>query len=291
MTSSIVMITKAETSATDTAVAGAARLRPVPDGSALLTTSSTPSPAPAPPPAPAPDLAGAVAGADGIAGGDIDLGVAVLDFNTGQVTSGHQGSKPFYTASLSKLLLAVDMLTRRATGDLQISDSDLELVDRALTASDDDVMDSLWTTYDGTSAIERVASAAGMTETTPPRDPSQWGEVVVSAADMTRLFYFITHKMAAGDRDVIIGDLSATQRRATDGFDQFFGLLDGSHGVYAKQGWMYYLPSDLYLHSCGVVNNRFAVAVLSIQTGVATQTARNRLGEVSSSLLRVLLSA
>ena len=240
-------------------------------------------------PAPQVDLGAGLPSAEAVAGDSVNLGIAILDLRTGEVV-GSDGDKQFYSASLSKLILVVDMLDRRAEDGLELSDDDLTLVDRALSYSDDEAMDALWTRFDGMAAVDRVAARLGLTGTHAPDDPSQWGEVVITANDMVHLYqYVLSGKMAPADRDLIVDALSGAQEEAADGFDQFFGLLDGdargSRAAYAKQGWMYYLPSDVYLHSAGIVDGRYAVAVLTIQTGVSTDVAKDQVAKIVSDAL------
>ena len=101
------------------------------------------------------------------------LGVAVLDLRTGELVQG-SGGRPFYSASLAKLLVVVDMLDRRRSGGLVIAAADLELVERALRGSDDGAMNVLWGTYDGPGAIGRLADRLGLAATEPPDDETQW---------------------------------------------------------------------------------------------------------------------
>ncbi|WP_167975719.1 serine hydrolase [Lentzea indica] len=218
------------------------------------------------------DLSAAVA-----AGGVSDVGVAVMDLESDQVVS-EQGDRPFYSASLSKLILAVDALQQ------PLSDDDQDLIHRALSASDDNAMDVLWTRFDGMDAIGRVAAEAGLTGTRAPDDPSQWGEVVITANDMVRLYHYI---LSSPVHDQIVAALSSAPPKAADGFDQAFGLL-GVTGAYAKQGWMYYLPSDVYLHSAGVLGNRYAVAVLTTNPTGSWTTARQSINAVTRAVLAKL---
>lgn len=211
------------------------------------------------------------------AGGKSDVGVAVMDLDSGQVVS-EQGDQPFYSASLSKLILAVDALQQPLSAD------DEDLIHRALSASDDNAMDVLWTRFDGMDAIGRVATEAGLTGTHAPDDPSQWGEVVITANDMVRLYQYI---LGSPVRDTIVAALSSAPATAADGFDQAFGLL-GVTGIYAKQGWMYYLPSDVYLHSAGVLDNRYAVAVLTTNPTGSWTTARQSIDAVTKAVLAKL---
>lgn len=211
------------------------------------------------------------------AGGESDVGVAVLDLDTGEVVEA-QGGKPFYSASLSKLIVAVDALRQ------PLSDADRDLVHRALNLSDDSAMDVLWTRFDGTGAIGRVAAEAGLTGTHAPDNPSQWGEVVVTANDMVRLYRYL---LASPVRDAVVGALSTAPAVAADGFDQAFGLL-GVTGAYAKQGWMYYLPSEVYLHSAGVFGDRYAVALLTTNPTGNWTTARQSINAVAQAVLAKL---
>ncbi|MGW6933095.1 serine hydrolase [Lentzea sp. NPDC054927] len=210
-------------------------------------------------------------------GGKSDVGVAVMDLETGQVVSA-QGDQPFYSASLSKLILAVDALRQ------PLSEDDQDLIHRALSASDDEAMDVLWTRFDGMEAIGRVAAEAGLTGTHAPEDPSQWGEVVITANDMVKLYRYV---LGSPERDTIVAALSSAPATAADGFDQAFGLL-GVTGVYAKQGWMYYLPSDVYLHSAGVLDNRYAVAVLTTSPTGSWTIARQSIDAVTKAVLAKL---
>jgi hypothetical protein len=254
---------------------------------ALLTVPST-TPAETPRPAapraveePAPDLSAAVARAVEAAG-DIDLGLAVVDLDTG-AAAGRHADTPFHSASLSKLLVAVDMLTSG-----KVPAADLDRLDRALSLSDDDAMNDLWTSYDGMGAIDRVAAQAGLTATRAPEDASQWGDVEMSAQDVAALYRYIATVLPTADRVFLVGALSAASPTAADGFDQAYGLLAPGVDAYAKQGWMWYLPSDFYLHTSGVVADRYAVAALSIQTDVTEQAAKDHLTAATDALVGAL---
>jgi hypothetical protein len=270
-----------------TGLAMAACLLPTPW---LLATSTTqvghnlalPVPPPDLAPAAAPGNADAmVAAATDAAPTGLTLGTAVLDLATGELAQA--GVERFYSASLSKLMLIVDMLD----GDAELSESDLSLIGRALSVSDDNAMNALWVRFDGPEAMTRVAGALGMAGTSTPDDPSQWGETEVSPAGYARLFQHILTEMDPGDRAVIVDGLSAAQPRAADGFNQFFGLLGQSAPVYAKQGWMYY-GSQLYLHSAGVLHtdDRDYVVVL-----MSKQPARSSAPVVVNTVAAAMLAA
>jgi hypothetical protein len=243
---------------------------------------------PEPPPEPgnpvvAPEYADAmVAAAKDAATSRMTLGAAVLDVATGDLAE--EGEDEFYSASLSKLMLIVDLLDR----DVTLSDVDMSLIGRALSLSDDEAMNSLWVKYDGPAAITRVATELKLPGTRTPDDPSQWGETEVSPAGFALLYQHILTAMTPDDRDVIVSGLSSAQPTAADGFDQFFGLLGQPGEIYAKQGWMYY-GSRLYLHSAGVVHAEdrdYVVVLMSVQPVSATAPAA--ITAVASAMLGVL---
>jgi hypothetical protein len=198
----------------------------------------------------------------------LDLRIAVLDREAGESAAAGAAAEPTYTASLSKVVVAVDVVDRRAEG-LVVTEADLDLLRRALGPSDDSAMNALWSRFDGAGAASRVAARLGLTATRDPRDPSQWGEMLVSAEDHLRLYDHVL-AMPAADRDLIMGMLAAAPARARDGFAQDYGLLAPGltrGGVAAKQGWMCCFGQRYYLHSVGVLgpDSRFVVSLLSIQ--------------------------
>ena len=81
-------------------------------------------------------------------------------------------------------------------------------------------------------------------------------------------------RVPAADRDFLIGAMAGAPSRATDGFDQAFGLLAPglpSEVGAAKQGWMCCIGGSRHLHSAGVVGpgDRYVVALLT--TSPSTQ--------------------
>jgi hypothetical protein len=235
----------------------------------------------------------AVDAAQGKAAGSTQLAVAVLDRGTGELAVGGRGNEPFYTASLSKLVVIVDVLDRRRLEGLSVSDADLALFRRALGPSDDNAMTALWDRFDGTGAVGRVRERLGLEGLSAPRRTGEWGEVEVTAADYVRIWRHVLEEMPPEDRDLLISDMAAAPPVAHDGFDQAFGLLspavrgpDGP-GAVAKQGWMCCFSGQYYLHSAGAVgaDKRFLVTLLTREprargwaaartelTGIARQT-------------------
>jgi hypothetical protein len=245
------------------------------------------------------ELAGApvsavVQAAERAAAPGMNLGVAVLDVSSGELIEGSNARRQVYSASLAKLIVVVDMVDRRRSNGVTITASDVDLVGRALRGSDDGAMNVLWGRFDGQGAVGRLSARLGLTGTEAPDDSTQWGETLVTATDFTKIYQHILKDLTPEDRQLITGPLASAQHIAVDGFDQFFGLLlhGASAQVYAKQGWVNYRPSTVYLHSAGVVHSDrtgkdYAVALLS-QQSASNQTARARLSTVAGAALGAL---
>jgi hypothetical protein len=234
----------------------------------VAAPSSAPTPAAAPPPEASPVQAAVEAADATVTRRGADVGIAVLDRTTGTLALNDEADDAMNSASLSKLLTAIDLLDRGAAGRVEVSDADRRLVRAALGPSDDPAMNALWTRFGGQSGITRVIDRLGLQDTAVPSDPSQWGEVQLSARDMTTVFRHVLETMAPADRDLVLGAMATAPATASDGFDQAFGLLDpAGRGAAAKQGWLCCLQSSLDLHSAGVLDpeGRFVVAVLSNQ--------------------------
>ncbi|MGH3614062.1 MAG: serine hydrolase [Pseudonocardia sp.] len=213
----------------------------------------------------------AVTAAERAAGGATEIAIVVLDRETGEMAVGARGDVPVYTASLSKVVLAVDIVDRRRLDGLAVSAGEIDLLRRALSASDDGAMNELWGRFDGPGAASRVSRRVGLTATSMPGNPSQWGQMSVPATDTVRIWEYILEDLPAADRNLLISAMNAAPARAKDGFDQAFGLLapdvdgPGGPGSVVKQGWMCCPTGHRYLHSAGTVGSeqRFVVALLT----------------------------
>lgn len=227
------------------------------------------------------------------AGADGTVAVAVLDRATGELAGNPDGRTGLYSASLVKLVVAIDVLQRRHAG-LPLGEVDLELVRRALSLSDDDAMNALWDRYDGVGAVTRLAVQLRLTELRPPAEPGQWGQTVLSARDMVLLLDHVLTGMVPEDRDLILNALDTAPAIAAGGFDQAFGLEDPEVGrpSATKAGWMCCQDGLVSMHSAGVVGpeRRFVVAVLSSRSsGAGYAEAREDVSEVAAEVLRELL--
>ncbi|MFI7672369.1 serine hydrolase [Actinophytocola sp. NPDC049390] len=217
------------------------------------------------------------------------LGVAVTDLHTGAHAVGGDGDRPFMAASLTKLIVAVDVLDQLRAEGRQLTEDDRDLIHRALSAGDDNAMNVLWGKHDGAGAIARTAARLELSATLPPESTEMWGDVEVTAADMAKVFGHVLRDMPPDDGAVIVEALSAATSVATDGFAQHYGVLHqgASPRSYAKQAWVPYAPAGYLLHSAGVVydgrtGHAYAIALLSIQPYTSEQAARDRLSDIAA---------
>ena len=166
----------------------------------------------------------------------------------------------------------MDVLDRRRTEGLQVSDDDLKLVRAGARTERRQRDECAVGEVRRAGAPARVSAKLGLEGTTAPSRFGQWGEVEVTPADYATLWKYVLDDMPADDRDLLITDM---RPRALDGQGRLrpgFGLLasdirgDGS-GAVAKQGWMCCFSGQYYLHTAGVVEpeERFVVVLLTRQ--------------------------
>jgi hypothetical protein len=262
----------------------------------VLSPSSTTSPStdtPQPPPSPpnstttsAPPetlsaaertkLTDAVNQAVATASPGTDISFAIYDRELGNDPVDENADKPFYTASVVKLLIAIDELHSIdwQTPDPQTAANPTEM----LSGSNDDIADQFWDDDGGNDIVTRMAALIGLSHTTPPTIPGQWGMTLTSASDVVTIYQYIEHDMPSAASKSIMDALAAAKNPADDGFDQYFGIPDGLPGApwAIKQGWMV-LDSSLVLNTTGVVgaDNRYVTVLLTAQPA-STSYAQGR---------------
>ncbi|MFI6040344.1 hypothetical protein ACIA8C_01850 [Nocardia sp. NPDC051321] len=197
-----------------------------------------------------------------------EVGIDVIDISSGTTLVGLNLDQPFYTASVVKLLIALDAMNQQGWQP----DSDIAARLRTmLSASDDNIADALWDENGGDSIVARMIDAIGLTATLPPADPEQWGETVTTARDVAAVYRFLTTAVPAPSRDLVIGALHEASKISADGTDQYFGIPDGLTGLgwAVKQGWMS-MDTSTTLDTTGLVGPSatqlpYAVVVLTAQ--------------------------
>jgi hypothetical protein len=219
-------------------------------------------------PAAAVDTAAVLARVDAAAdAADGSIAVVVLDAD-GTTLLSADADDPVWTASLVKLLVVEQLLVEDEAGEAgeaELTAGDLALMARAVEASDDEAMNSLWVRHDGAALVTAAADRLGLADTAPTTEAGQWGESTTSAADLATFLATIDDSLDAADAATFLGWMRSTTATAADGFDQRFGVLAqalATTGTAAKQGWMCCVDRTRQLHSAGVLADGRVVVLL-----------------------------
>jgi hypothetical protein len=201
---------------------------------------------------------------------DASVGVEVYDRDHGATVLSRDADRQFPSASVVKLLIALDALSPQAPPQAR------DQVREMLARSDDSVASTLWDADGGPAIVTRMTARIGLDATQPPADPSQWGDTSTTASDVAATYRYITDRLPGDQRSLILDALTNAPQQAADGWDQYFGIPDGLPGVphAIKQGWMAEGDATI-LHTTGLVGNhhRYVVVLLtSVPADAGTAT-------------------
>lgn len=189
--------------------------------------------------------------------------VVVKDRQAAGVVLSERPDRGFYAGSLVKLLVGVDALARHS-GDSRVSREITYMIQR----SDDALCSKYWMSEGGgASIIARMRQRMGLRGTKAPSDPGQWGNTIITANDMVRVYDYLLGEAPPGIRQPILDGMASATEYGSDGFRQWFGIpVLGSKGTWAvKQGWTTSGNGQMSVHSTGLVgdNWRFVVVLLT----------------------------
>lgn len=168
----------------------------------------------------------------------VTAGVAVFDRQTGTFTEQLNTAGQFRSASVVKLLIALDVLWNRSPDAL--SAADRARIDTMLRGSDDTAASTFWANNGSGAIVDRMVTRLGLTDTArpPSTHPGYWGYTALSARDTVKIYRYMLDSAPAATRDYLLGDLRQSTRCATDGYDQHFGIAGSFNRPWAvKQGW------------------------------------------------------
>jgi hypothetical protein len=238
---------------------------PAPDATTSTASSTTPPQTEPPSPAPGPpgDLAigpqldpKPVLEAAKSVEPNTTLGAVVYDRATGAELLTIEPDRQFRSASLVKLLMAIEAL--RSGG---ATPEERERIARMLATSDDNLANSMWVKY-GPDIVPRMAADLGLRFTEAPEIAGKWGETKVTAHDMVLVYRYVMDNLTPQDHALIVDALARAPQVAADGFDQYFGIPGGLNTQWAiKQGWGNN-SSAMVLHSSGVVGPDYRYVVI-----------------------------
>ncbi|WP_233157417.1 MULTISPECIES: hypothetical protein [Amycolatopsis] len=204
------------------------------------------------------------------------VGLALYDTATGELLASANGDRPFYAASVVKLLMALDVL--HTGGWHAPSDAQRERIVEMLSLSHDGEADSLWNSGGRGSIITRMADLMNLRGTQPPRVSDQWEMTRTTPNDLVAIYRYLTSQVPPEARQPILDGLAAIRTPAADGFPQYFGIPDGLPGLprAVKQGWME-ISRAVVLNTTGLVGQHYRyVAVLLTELPLGTSYATGR---------------
>ncbi|WP_370963728.1 hypothetical protein [Amycolatopsis sp. cg9] len=242
-------------------------------------TAISPGPVTSTSEVPYPDLSAVAAGvADAVTAASprTTVGFVLYDRESGKELASLGADEPYYTASVVKLLIAIDEVRDDTTGTWALPDAGaVEDLTDMLEGSDDAIASAFWERNGGNAIVTRTAALLGLAHTTPPADPTQWGMAETSAGDVLAIYQYLEDTMPDEVAQPILTALGNARNPADDGWDQYFGIPDGLSGMswQIKQGWMI-LRSSLVLNTTGVVGDRYVVVLLTQQPPIASAEGR-----------------
>lgn len=228
----------------------------------------------------------------------------VFDRAAGRVVVARATRRTFRSASVVKILIAVDYMDRH-----EVSAADRRLLVPMLRSSDDGAATEFWRRGGRKQIIERMVRKMGLEDTAPPpaEKPGFWGYTALSARDVVRMYRYLLERAPEGQREFVLQQLRASTPCGTDGFDQTFGIPRAVKRPWAvKQGWSGFgeTPSepchvrpaawrpDLglgrpVLHTTGVVGDKIVVVLTLHPAGTPFGTAAARITSLTRQVTRV----
>ncbi|GAA2358182.1 hypothetical protein [Dactylosporangium salmoneum] len=169
----------------------------------------------------------------------VTAGIVIYDRQAGQYVLQQKGSWRFRSASLVKLLIALDYFWDKGPS-YSVPPADQPKLEIMLRSSDDAAATAFWKADGQGDIVTRMVQRLGLQDTAPPpvSQPGYWGYTAVSAADLVRVYQYILDKAPEPVREFVIDNLHQTTKCGTDHYDQSFGIPSTfKQPRAAKQGW------------------------------------------------------
>ncbi|WP_163511539.1 hypothetical protein [Fodinicola acaciae] len=171
---------------------------------------------------------------------DMQASYLLFDRRTDRTVVSHDADKQYRSASVVKILLALDYLYLK--GSLEnVPAGDLARL-RSMLRSSDDAAAKYFYRGDGYEAtINRMVAKLGLRHTEPPPLPewrNYWGYTALSASDILRTYQYLLNDTSDPFGAFILDNLGQSTRCAKDGSDQYFGIPSAVPAPFRiKQGW------------------------------------------------------
>ncbi|WP_432837225.1 hypothetical protein [Dactylosporangium sp. CA-092794] len=169
----------------------------------------------------------------------VTAGIVIYDRQAGAYLVQQRASWRFRSASLVKLLIALDYFWNKGPS-YSVPAADQPKLEIMLRSSDDSAATGFWKAAGQRDVVTRMVQRLGLQDTAlpPASQPGYWGYTAVSAGDLVRIYRYILEKAPAPVREFILSNLHATTKCGTDHYDQSFGIPSTfKQPRAAKQGW------------------------------------------------------
>jgi hypothetical protein len=195
------------------------------------------------------------------------VGVVLRDRSTGAVWENPGAHTPIYMASTSKLAMAVTLLMQNQAGVIHLSSQDWAVLHDMLHVSSDTAADTLWFAFGApfyTSYFPRIGLASAQYVSAPGITPPYWGEMLCSAAGLSRVITYVLDGMPAPLRRYLVTTLSHVAA------DQHFGVWGAGSASHPgnKDGWSVEQPGWI-INSVGFAGprQRYTLAMMNSLNG------------------------
>jgi len=195
------------------------------------------------------------------------VGVVLRDRSTGAVWENSHAHTPIYMASTSKLAMAAALLTQDQAGVIHLSSEDWSVLHDMLHVSSDTAADTLWFKFGApfyTGFFPRIGLASAQYVSAPGITPPYWGEMLCSAADLSRVIGYVLDDMPAPLRRYLVTTLSHVAA------DQHFGVWGAGSANHPgnKDGWSVERPGWI-INSVGFAGprQRYTLAMMNSLNG------------------------
>ncbi|MER7004972.1 hypothetical protein ABT297_18265 [Dactylosporangium sp. NPDC000555] len=169
----------------------------------------------------------------------VTAGIVIYDRHDGAYVLQQKASWRFRSASLVKLLIALDYFWDKGPS-YSVPATDRPQLEVMLRSSDDEAATAFWQAGGQREVVTRMVQRLGLRDTDPPpaSESGYWGFTATSAGDLVRVYRYILDHAPRPVREFIMSDLHATTNCGTDGYDQSFGIPSAfKQPRAAKQGW------------------------------------------------------
>ena len=195
------------------------------------------------------------------------VGVVLRDRSTGAVWENAHAHTHIYMASTSKLAMAVTLLMQNQAGVIHLSSGDWSVLHDMLHVSSDTAADRLWVKFGApfyTGYFPRIGLATARYVAAPGSTPPYWGEMLCSAADLSKVITYVLDDMPAPLRSYLVTTLSHVAA------DQHFGVWGAGRANHPgnKDGWSVEQPGWI-INSVGFAGpgQRYTLAMMNSLDG------------------------